>query len=545
LSKIVFFGSKDLFNKTFKILPPNMSSIYIDNLEDIKKIKNDLLIYSIKSNIELNKFTLEYRSYLNLTNIPIIYIFDRNIYESFHFKNDLDDYMIKPFYITDIVTRVKIRLSVKNLQDRLRNLINEQITILDLSSVFTSHYNYRTRLKTVVVKLSKIFLADDISMILINNSIAEVVTDLNSDPKKFVNIPLNLNKYPEVQEAMSIRKPLYIKNIQEYEKLSPYIKHIKNKGIRSILILPIIYHNEVLGVISIKFTKVRSDTYDHLLKYSMIVTNTTAIALKNAQILEKVSKEMEIKTSYKIKQQEMAKSLKHYSHFVDKASIPMLLIDIEGSIHFLNKHVENILEYDKFKILSMNFFSIFSENDKLALKKKLISLTETNSYMEFESTVKLPFSNEKNLKFNMSRFQKNIFLVQIDDQIEIDKKTEKKLNSLNNVIRFYENLIDLSSDSYIGVNKEGDIILFNKGSEQVLGYTNEEVKEIKIWELYPSIIEAKKTGKKLHENNGKIENYPTELKSKFNNIIEVKLNAFFIYDNNNEPIGSIGVFKLD
>ncbi len=522
-----------------------MKSLYLDNLEDIKKINCDLLIYSVKNKKELNKFTLEYRAYLNLTNIPIIYIFDRKVYELFHFKNDLDDYMIKPFYIKDIIVRVEIRLNVKNLQDRLRNLINEQITILDLSSVFTSHYNYKTRLKTVVVKLSKIFRADDISMILINDSVSEVVTDLNSDPKKFINIPLNLNKYPEIQDAISIRKPLYIKNIQEYKKLSPYIEHIKNKGIKSILILPIIYHNEVLGVISIKFTSTRSDTYDHLLKYSMIVTNTTAIALKNAQILEKISKEMEIKTSYKIKQQEMAKSLKHYSHFVDKASIPMLLVDIDGNIHFLNKHVENILEYDKFKILTMDFFSIFSESDKKTLKNKLNSLTELNSYMEFDSLIKLPFTSEKNLKFNISRFQKNIFLVQIDDQIETNRITENKINALNNVIQFYENLIDLSSDAYIGVNKDGDIILFNRGAEQALGYSNEEVKEIKIWNLYPSLKIAKETAKELYKNNGKIENYPTILKSKFNNKINVKLNAFLIYNNSNEPIGSIGIFKLD
>jgi len=545
LSKIVFIGSKDLFNKTFKTLPNDMNSLYIDNLDHIKKINCDLLIYSVKSDKELNKFTLEYRSYLNLTNIPIIYIFDRKVYELFYFKNNLDDYMIKPFYIKDIVTRVKVRLNVKDLQDRLRNLINEQITILDLSSVFTSHYNYKTRLKTVVMKLSKIFRADDISMILINNSILEVVTDLNSDPKKFMNIPLDLNKYPEIQEAISIRKPLYIKNIQEYERLSPYIEHIKNKGIRSILILPIIYHNEVLGVISIKFTTVRSDTYDHLLKYSMIITNTTAIAIKNAQILEKISKEMEIKTSFKVKQQEMAKSLKHYSHFVDKASIPMLLVDIRGNIHFINKQVENILEYDKFKILTMNFFSIFSDKDKNIIKEKLTSLTELNSYMEFDSFIKLPFIDEKNLKFNISRFQKNTFLVQIDDQLETNKITEKKIHSLNNVIQFYENLIDLSNEAYIGVNREGDIILFNGGAEQALGYSNQEVKEIKIWDLYPSLKTAKEIAKELYKNNGKIKDYPTKLKSKFNNMINVKLNAFFIYDNNNTTIGSIGIFKLD
>jgi two-component system NtrC family sensor kinase len=254
---------------------------------------------------------------------------------------------------------------------------------------------------------------------------------------------------------------------------------------------------------------------------------------------------MEIKTSYKVKQQELAKSLKDYSHFVNKASIPMILIDIEGFIHFLNNHVENLFEYDKFKILAMDFFSIFSKDDKNTLKKKLIQLSDTNSYMEFEAKINLPFTSEKTLTFNISRFQKNVFLVQIDDRVESNRKVEKKINSLNNVIQFYEHLIDTSSDAYIGVNREGDIILFNAGAEQVLGYKSKEIRNIKIWELYPSFEEAKKTSIELYKNNGNIKNYSTVLKSKFNNIIKLKLNAFLIYDDKNNIIGSIGVFKVN
>jgi len=150
-----------------------------------------------------------------------------------------------------------------------------------------------------------------------------------------------------------------------------------------------------------------------------------------------------------------------------------------------------------------------------------------------------------NLKFNVSRFQKNIFLVQIDDQINYKKELEKKINSLNVIIGFYEKLIDISDDAYIGVDRNGEIILFNSGAQKALGYDLEEIKNIKIWNIYPSLSEAKKVGAELYKNNGKIEKFPTKLKTKFDNLIEVHLNAFFIYDDDKNPLGSIGVFRID
>ncbi|MBW1873493.1 MAG: PAS domain S-box protein, partial [Deltaproteobacteria bacterium] len=60
-------------------------------------------------------------------------------------------------------------------------------------------------------------------------------------------------------------------------------------------------------------------------------------------------------------------------------------------------------------------------------------------------------------------------------------------HELQSTKRFLENLIDSSVDAIIAADLKGDIILFNKGAEQLFGYSQEEVVgKLHVTNLYPS-----------------------------------------------------------
>ena len=89
------------------------------------------------------------------------------------------------------------------------------------------------------------------------------------------------------------------------------------------------------------------------------------------------------------------------------------------------------------------------------------------------------------------------------------KKMERELKEAND---FLMNLIDSSVDGIIVTNMKGDILIFNKGAENLLGYRSEEVVEkMNIRSIYPPGV-AKEVMEKLKSPDfggvGKLTSFP-------------------------------------
>jgi PAS domain S-box-containing protein len=124
------------------------------------------------------------------------------------------------------------------------------------------------------------------------------------------------------------------------------------------------------------------------------------------------------------------------------------------------------------------------------------------------------------------------------------KKMEKELKEAND---FLMNLIDSSVDGIIATNMRGDILLFNKGAENLLGYRSEEVVgKMNIRSIYPPGV-AKEVMEKLRSPDfggiGKLTSFPIFHRKKDGELIEGDLSASLIYDEKKKEIASVGIFK--
>jgi PAS domain S-box-containing protein len=124
------------------------------------------------------------------------------------------------------------------------------------------------------------------------------------------------------------------------------------------------------------------------------------------------------------------------------------------------------------------------------------------------------------------------------------KKMERELKEAND---FLMNLIDSSVDGIIVTNMKGDILLFNKGAENLLGYGSEEVVEkMNIRSIYPPGV-AKEVMQKLKSPDfggvGKLTSFPIFHRRKDGEMIEGDLSASLIYDEKGNEIASVGIFK--
>jgi two-component system NtrC family sensor kinase len=116
---------------------------------------------------------------------------------------------------------------------------------------------------------------------------------------------------------------------------------------------------------------------------------------------------------------------------------------------------------------------------------------------------------------------------------------------IKNYPKFWANIIENSPDAIVAIRKGGEIIIFNRAAERLLGYRKAEVFDrMNITEIYP-FGQAKVIMKDLRSAEyggpGFLEKREFLLLDKDGREIPVYISASILYDDENE-IGSVGVF---
>ncbi|MGD0918648.1 MAG: PAS domain S-box protein [Thermodesulfobacteriota bacterium] len=124
------------------------------------------------------------------------------------------------------------------------------------------------------------------------------------------------------------------------------------------------------------------------------------------------------------------------------------------------------------------------------------------------------------------------------------KRMERELKEAN---EFLMKLIESSVDGIIVTTMKGNILIFNQGAENILGYEAGEVAgKLNIRSIYPPGV-AKEVMEKLKSPDyggvGKLKSFPILHRRKDGVMIEGDLSASIIYDEEGNEIASIGIFK--
>ena len=113
---------------------------------------------------------------------------------------------------------------------------------------------------------------------------------------------------------------------------------------------------------------------------------------------------------------------------------------------------------------------------------------------------------------------------------------------------YFERLLENSLDIVIALDHKGQIIFYNDGAHQTLGYTSQEIHGKRVWtSVYPSLDEARRVMEAMRGEEigakGKVKNFETALVTKSGEHIPAALSASIIYDDNGKEAGSIGFLK--
>jgi len=122
------------------------------------------------------------------------------------------------------------------------------------------------------------------------------------------------------------------------------------------------------------------------------------------------------------------------------------------------------------------------------------------------------------------------------------KEMEQKLKKAHD---FQKNLIQTSIDGIIANDREGNIIIFNEGAENIFGYAQEELSRIHVTQLYLE-GNARKIKKMIYGPEyggpGRLINYEIEALTKSGQLIPILLSAAILYEEGQE-VATVGFFK--
>jgi two-component system cell cycle response regulator len=263
---------------------------------------------------------------------PIIAIISTDVAKGVHsaVKSDVECYLLSPFYKEELDHKLKVVVDRMSWIESLYEENQDIYALVELASLASTTLNPKEVLYLIVKKISEIIKVTRCSMISINaenQRYADVVSTFE-DPK-ITNLRIDLQKYPEIRRALSLKKIVVIKDAQKDPLMKEVKDIIKPIGIRSIIVIPVIFRDEVIGTLLLRTSRASHTFTKREVKLLIALANASANALYNAFLYEKLDKE-------KIK--------------LEKLAITDYLTGIYNIRYFYNRLEEEFSRAERYKI---------------------------------------------------------------------------------------------------------------------------------------------------------------------------------------------------
>ena len=207
-------------------------------------------------------------------------------------KSKVEYYLLAPFRKADLEDRLRVAIKKKGWLETLHKEHRDLEALIELTHFVTSTLDPRKALYLVVKQLSDIIHATRCSIISTdtkNKRFASVVSTFE-DPT-ITNLRIDLNKYPEIRKALSLKRSILVKDALKDPMMRKVKDIIEPMGIRSIMVIPVIFHDQVIGTLLLNIAKADRTFTQREKKLCIAIANASANALYNAFLYDKLTKE--------------------------------------------------------------------------------------------------------------------------------------------------------------------------------------------------------------------------------------------------------------
>lgn len=484
-----------------------------------------------------------------LSEVPVVVLtaLDADEEVSRAFEEGADDFVRKPFRTAELVARIRSQLRLRGYVDELGRRERDARVVLELTQALASATDFRTTLFQVVRRIADVVAIDRCHIVLGHpkEPIGYVVAA--SDDPMLRDLPLELARVPDVLHVMETREPLVLHVTTEPVADGPEITRAQRlfaAGSQGRALVPIVFEDKALGVLFLRGRE-GHDIQDHELWLARTVASATAIAVRNARVLQQLRDTARQSTYARFEAESRLQAMKPYAEFFHSSSEGIVVVDEAGRILFCNARATAIAHATEKELLHKPLQSLLIPSDVQRFDDLLTLLADAEG-IPGPLTADFGLGGERGRIVEVSagplhEDAPGAALLSIRD-VTLERTTAAELTKTK---EFLERVIEHSVDAIISADMRGEILLFNPAAERAFGFDAREVLgKMNVRDLYPrgraaeimSLIRSEDGG-----GTGRLSGFRTEVLGHGGEPVPVSLSAALILDHGT-PIGSVGIF---
>lgn len=452
------------------------------------------------------------------------------------FEAGADDFVKKPFKPVELVARVRGQLRLRAAMEALARKEKDASVVLELTQGLASNLDFRGILFTVVQRIAEVAKVDRVSIVLVREqeNIGYVVAA--SDDEQLRDLPLDLTKYPEIQQVLSSGEPLVVEDAATH----PLMEIVRGQGkatFASLSILPILYEARPLGVLFLRSRR-RGAFAEREMALCRTIASAMAIALRNARVLQTLRDQTQQVTVARFEAERRMRSLQRYADFFDSSADGIVVIDAEGRLLFSNPKAREITGYDEQSLRGRKLGDIF-DSEEAGLAHDLREGFLQGRYPK-DVDIKISTRDKRRVILNVSFAsvlrEDGAVLCSFRD-VTRQREVEAELLKTKD---FLQRVIDSSVDAIISADMKGSIVLFNRAAERIYSRSASDVVGQDVRALYPEGT-AQKIMRMIRAGGGRVEGLKVDIVDSSGATIPVSFSGALIFEGET-PVGSVGIF---
>ena len=249
-------------------------------------------------------------------------------------------------------------------------------TLHEITSATTSTLDVREVLYLIVQRIARLVSARRCSILTVDEKDDRCTVLASSDDPTVSGLVLDIGKYPEIRRAMDTKEAVVINDVSREPLLSPMKVALQKLGYQSIMVLPILHQDTLLGMLFLRAARVeRRFTADEITA-CQVVANASANAIKNAMLYE------QMRTDARSRQQAADKLQKILDQFPDL----IYTTDTEGRFTEVSRGGETMLGMTRSQVLGSNCLDLYPEPEARQRIERL--LREARPLQGVETTIR-------------------------------------------------------------------------------------------------------------------------------------------------------------
>ena len=224
-------------------------------------------------------------------------------------------------------------------------------TLQEVTSATTSTLDIKEVLYLIAQRIALMVEARRCSILTVDEKNDRCMVLASSDDPKISGLILDMDKYPEVRRAIETRETVVINDVSREPLMEPLKATLEKLGYHSIMVLPILYQDTLLGMLFLRAARIERRFTEHEIMACKVVANASANAIKNALLYE------QMRTDARSRKEAAEKLQKILDQFPDL----IYTTDMEGRFTEFSRGGESMLGMKRERILGTNCLDLYPE----------------------------------------------------------------------------------------------------------------------------------------------------------------------------------------